>query len=155
LILNMTLQWNGYLTSAKTGQKPAGHAMALLSVFPSEQNHTTKQRTNMAHYLVTARPNPDRLPKLRSELERDAFIDLKPFGHALTESLLNSRVQPDGRATWEEEDYCHPPLAEERAAVLDHYFGELEVRSVSAGSGWEEIRSLPPLFPELQTSEKP
>ena len=103
----------------------------------------------MAHYLVTARPNPDRLPQLRSELERGAFIDLKPFGQALTESLLNARVQPDGLATWEEEDYCHPPLAEERAAVLDHYFGELEVRPVSRGSGWTEIKALPLLIPEL------
>jgi hypothetical protein len=109
----------------------------------------------MAHYLVTAHPNPDRLPKLRSELERDAFIHLKPFGHALTESLLNARLQPDGLATWEEEDYCRPPLAEERAAVLDHYFGELEVRPVSPGSGWAEIKALPPLFPELQSLNKP
>jgi hypothetical protein len=54
----------------------------------------------MAHYLVTARPNPGRLPKLRSELERDAFINLNPFGHALTASLSNARVQPDGLATW-------------------------------------------------------
>ena len=107
----------------------------------------------MAHYLVTARPNPDRMPQLRSELERDAFIDLKPFGQALTESLLNARVQPDGLATWEEEDYCHPPLAEERAAVLDHYFGELEVRPVSRGSGWAEIKTLPPLLPELLTTD--
>ena len=109
----------------------------------------------MAHYLVTARPNPDRLSKLRSELARDAFIDLNPFGHALTESLSNARVQSDGRATWEEEDYCRPPLAEERAAVLDHYFGELEVRPVSPGSGWAQIRALPPLFPELQSSKTP
>ena len=109
----------------------------------------------MAHYLVTARPNPDRLSKLRSELERDAFSDLKPFGHALTESLLNARVQPDGLSIWEEEDYCHPPLAEERAAVLDHYFAELEVRPVSPGSGWAEIKALPRLFPEQQRLKTP
>jgi hypothetical protein len=46
-------------------------------------------------------------------------------------------------------------LAEERVAVLDHYFGELEVRSVSPGSGWAEIRSLPPLFPDLRSPNKP
>ena len=109
----------------------------------------------MAHYLVTARPNPDRLSKLRSELERDAFIALKPFGRALTKSLSNARVQPDGLATWEEEDYCHPPLAEERAAVVDHYFGELQLRPVSPGSGWTEITALPPLFPDLQSLNKP
>ena len=109
----------------------------------------------MAHYLVTAHPDPQRLAKLRSELERDAFIDLKPFGHALTESLLKARVQPDGLAIWEEEDYCHPPLAEERAAVLDHYFAELEVRPVSPGSGWAEIKALPRLFPEQQRLKTP
>ena len=48
-----------------------------------------------------------------------------------------------------------PPLAEERAAVLDHYFGELEVRPVSPDSGWAQIRALPPLFPELQSSKTP
>lgn len=105
----------------------------------------------MAHYLVTARPNPDSLHKLRSELERNAFIDLKPFGTALTESLSNARIQPDGLAAWEEEDYCHPPLAEERAAVLDRYFTELAVRPVSTGFGWAEIKALPPLFPDLHT----
>ena len=56
-----------------------------------------------------------------------------------------------GMATWEEEDYCHPPLAQERAAVLDRYFRELAVRPVSTGSGWEEIKALPPLFPEFHT----
>ena len=116
------------------------------------ENKQQREKINMAHYLVIARPNPDRLPNLRTELERDAFIHLKPFGRALTESLLNARVKPDGLATWEEEDYCHPALAEERAAVLEHYFGELQVRPVSPGSGWAEIRALPPLFPDLQSS---
>ena len=86
--------------------------------------------------------------------ERDAFINLKPFGHALSASLSNARIQPGGVATWEEEDYCHPVLAQEREAVLDHYFTDLEVRSVSRGTGWAEIEALPPLFPELHTSKR-
>ena len=105
----------------------------------------------MAHYLVTALPNADRLPQLRNELERDAFINLKPFGHALSKSLSNARVQPDGVAIWEEEDYCRPALAQERAAVLDRYFTDLEVRPVSRDTGWAEIEALPPLFPQLHT----
>jgi hypothetical protein len=48
---------------------------------------------------------------------------------------------------WEEEDYCQPPLAEERAAVLDHYFDGLQVEAVSRDSGWRRIESLPRLFP--------
>jgi hypothetical protein len=42
-------------------------------------------------------------------------------------------------AIWEEEDYCVPPLAQERAAVLDEYFTDLEVRHVNKDAGWEEI----------------
>ena len=75
------------------------------------------------------------------------FRSLRPFGHALTESLTNARVAADGRAVWEEEDYCSPPLAEERAAVLDTYFRELEVQRVAAGEGWRRIVDLPRLFP--------
>jgi hypothetical protein len=63
--------------------------------------------------------------------------------------LRNARIREDGYATWEEEDYCSPPLAEERAAALDEFFDELNVTAVSEGSAWEEIEELPPLFPEL------
>jgi hypothetical protein len=100
----------------------------------------------MAHYLVTARPVPERLPDLAAALERGAFATLRPFGKALTYSLKHARIQADGRATWEEEDYCRPPLAEERAAVLDHYFEGLEVERVREGEGWHRIERLPPLL---------
>jgi hypothetical protein len=107
----------------------------------------------MAHYLVTAQPNVDLLAKLRTELEHGSFIDLQPFGSVLTQSLCDARLQPDGRATWEEEDYCYPPLAEERVAVLDRYFHELEVHAVPAGFGWATIESLPRLFPDLRRGD--
>ncbi|MFN3928754.1 MAG: hypothetical protein ACK4OK_03870 [Thermoflexus sp.] len=47
---------------------------------------------------------------------------------------------------WEEEDYCSPPLAMERAAVLDHYFEDLRVERVPAGKGWRQIAGLPALW---------
>jgi hypothetical protein len=49
-------------------------------------------------------------------------------------------------AVWEEEDYCSPPLAQEREAVLDAYFDQIEVEEVDEGQGWERIESLPSLF---------
>ena len=73
----------------------------------------------MAHYLVSAVPRTDRLDELRARLTRDEFRELQPFGRALTKSLRDARIREDGLAVWEEEDYCRPPLAEERAAVLD------------------------------------
>jgi hypothetical protein len=98
----------------------------------------------MAYYLVRAKPKAERLSELLDRLESDSFIGLRPFGKVLTYSLKRARTQPDGIAIWEEEDYCSPPLAQERAAVLDHYFDEISVEQVAAGEGWKEIDPLPP-----------
>jgi hypothetical protein len=68
---------------------------------------------------------------------------MRPFGLALQYSLENARLDPQDWAVWEEEDYCNPPLAQERAAVLDTYFTDLNVQRVKAGEGWEQIESLP------------
>lgn len=99
----------------------------------------------MAHYLVRAKPKPERLAELQHRLDENAFIDLHPFGQALTDSLVEARTQSDGFAVWEEEDYCSPPLAQERAAVLDRYFDEIQVEQVQTGEGWKRIKGLPKL----------
>jgi hypothetical protein len=104
----------------------------------------------MAHYLVTAKPKSDRLRDLLVNLRKDAYVSIRPFGRTLTYSLQNARLRQDGYATWEEEDYCSPPLAQERAAALDEFFDDLEVTSVQEGKGWKKIESLPQLFPEAE-----
>ena len=103
----------------------------------------------MAYYLVTAKPKPDRLGDLLGNLRKKAYASMRPFGKSLTYSLENARLHEDGYAIWEEEDYCSPPLAEERAAALDEFFDELNVMPVQEGTGWGKIKKLPPLFPEL------
>jgi hypothetical protein len=103
----------------------------------------------MAYYLVTAKPKTDRLTTLLENLRNDAYMSMRPFGQAMTFSLQNARLRDDGYATWEEEDYCSPPLAQERAAALDEFFDELEVERVGEGTGWENIKALPRLFPEF------
>jgi hypothetical protein len=60
----------------------------------------------------------------------------------VTKGLDNARWQSENVAIWEEEDYCVPPLAQERAAVLDEYFTELEVQHVNRDEGWKQIESL-------------
>jgi hypothetical protein len=99
----------------------------------------------MAYYLVRAEPKGEKLPELRAELDRDAFIGMRPFGRALSRGLNGARVD-NATAVWEEEDYCSPPLAQEREAVLDDYFDRIEVKEVDEGQGWEQIESLPSLF---------
>ncbi len=106
----------------------------------------------MAYYLVSATPRTDRLDELAARLGRDEFLAMHPFGRALSTSLRNARRSTDGKAVWEEEDYCRPPLAQERAAVLDDYFDALSVDPVGEGAGWKRIGDLPPLFPSLAES---
>jgi hypothetical protein len=98
---------------------------------------------------VTAKPKSDLMQELLVNLRNNAYASMRPFGKALTYSLRNARLREDGYATWEEEDYCSPPLAEERAAALDEFFEDLSVASIRAGTGWQEINQLRPLFPEL------
>ena len=103
----------------------------------------------MAHYLVTAKPKSDRLKDLLINLRKKTYASMRPFGKTMTYSLENARLREDGYATWEEEDYCSPPLAEERAAALDEFFDELNITPIPEGMGWEKIKGLPLLFPEL------
>lgn len=93
----------------------------------------------MAYYLVTAKPIQSKMSNLRTWLDSGEIRAMRPFGQALQMGLDNARWQSDGVAIWEEEDYCVPPLAQERAAVLDDYFTELNVQHVNKGEGWKQI----------------
>lgn len=102
----------------------------------------------MAHYLVRATLNEELRDELAEKLMDRAFVDMKPFGVGLTDGLEGARIQRDGRIVWEEEDYCTPPLAMEREAVLDRYFTDIEVEKVQENAGWTEISGLPSLWDE-------
>ena len=103
----------------------------------------------MAHYLVTATPREELLEELLGKLARNEFAGLRPFGKTLSASLRRARRLPNGKAMWEEEDYCEPPLAQERAAVFDRYFDGVSVEPVVEGTGWALIEALPAMFPDL------
>jgi hypothetical protein len=100
----------------------------------------------MAHYLVRARPNWDRIGELRLRLDAGEVVEMQPFGRALDHSLREARLESDQVAIWEEEDYCRPPLDMERQAVLDHYFEDIQVEAVRQGEGWARIETLPGLW---------
>jgi len=100
----------------------------------------------MSYYLVRAQARPESLDTLKERLDSGEIRCLRPFGRALDGSLRDARLEPDGTVTWEEEDYCRPPLAMERAAVLDRHFTGIEVEAVSRGEGWLRIAALPSLW---------
>jgi len=103
----------------------------------------------MAHRFVRARPHADRLPELRERLDSGEIEEMEPFGRAMTTALDHARFDSDsGEAVWVEEDYCSPPLAMERAEVLDDYFAEITVveEDVDEAAGWDRIDGLPGLW---------
>jgi len=104
----------------------------------------------MPYYLVKAKYHKDLLSELRTRLNSGEIKKMRPFGTALQYSLDNARFDPQGQdwIVWEEEDYCSPPLALERAAVLDTYFTGLSVKRVEKGAGWAEIESLKKFWDE-------
>lgn len=106
----------------------------------------------MAYYLVKAQYQKERLAELRRRLDSGEINQMRPFGTALQYSLDHARLDPQGEdwAVWEEEDYCRPPLAQERAAVLDMYFTNLSVEPVKEGDGWKRIQTLPGLWEDTK-----
>lgn len=106
----------------------------------------------MAYYLVRAQYREELLAELRKRLDSGEINRMRPFGTALQYGLDHARLDPqgDGWTVWEEEDYCRPPLAQERSAVLDTYFTNLSVEPVQEGQGWEQIDPLPPLWTDSQ-----
>lgn len=106
----------------------------------------------MAYRFVRGRPRPDRMPELRERLATGDIEEMSPFGGAMTTALENARFDPEtGEAVWVEEDYCTPPLAMERRAVLDDYFASLTVvdEDVDEATGWERIEDLPGLWERM------
>lgn len=101
----------------------------------------------MAYFLVRATLRKDLASELRERLDKREFLNMQPFGNSLTRALddLRYNYQTNG-VFWEEEDYCSPPLAMERSAVLDQYFEAIDVAQVSDGEGWGLISELPPLW---------
>jgi hypothetical protein len=101
----------------------------------------------MAFYLVEGKLQEQREGELRDKVRAQSFISLKPFGKALSFGLENARIDERGVWLWEEEDYCSPPLRQEREAVFDLYFRKLKTEKVAEGEGWRRIKSLPRVFP--------
>ena len=106
----------------------------------------------MAKRFVRARPKRQQLAELRERLDSDEIEAMEPFGRAMTRALEKARYDPEtDEAVWIEEDYCSPPLAMERAEVLDDYFEEITIveEDVDESAGWQQINDLPGLWEQV------
>jgi hypothetical protein len=96
----------------------------------------------MSIYIVRARMKKE-LSELRKELESGKISKLQPFGETLSYGLKNARVTNERYVLWVEVDYCSPPLAMEKASVLDKYFDNITVEPVrSEEEGWNRINQI-------------
>lgn len=103
----------------------------------------------MALYLVKAKPRKELLESLHGELNFGKISKMRPFGKSLHYSLENARIDTEDSAfaLWIEEDYCSPPLALEREAVLDRYFNNIAVEKVkSENEAWSRLKDKPLLW---------
>ncbi|SEH54158.1 hypothetical protein SAMN05192561_105150 [Halopenitus malekzadehii] len=109
----------------------------------------------MVVYGKAVRPCPARQPRLtelRERLDGSEIGAMEPFGRAMTRALEQARFDPEtGEAVWIEEDYCSPPLAMERAEVLDDYFMEITIveKDVDEADGWQQIDDLSRLWDQI------
>lgn len=97
------------------------------------------------------------MAELRERLDSGEIGEMEPFGRAMTSALGDARFDPEsGTAVWVEEDYCTPPLAMEREAILDDYFESLTIvgENVEEEAGWDRIEHLPSLWEELQIKQR-
>jgi len=100
----------------------------------------------LAHYLVRARPREGALHRVRQLLDGGTIASMRPFGPALDLSLRGARYDLKGTLLWEEEDYCTPPLAMEREAVLDRHFEISSIEPVRRGEGWSKVSFYPSVW---------
>ena len=106
----------------------------------------------MANRFVRARPKDGEFSKLRERLDSGEIEAMEPFGRAMTHALERARFDPKtDKTVWIEEDYCSPPLAMERAEVLDDYFEDITIveEDVDEAAGWQRIDDLPGLWERL------
>ena len=73
-------------------------------------------------YRVTARFKLDTAVELQRRLDGGSIAAQQPDGQEIVDSLHRAVMTRAGDVQWSEMCFCNPPLAHERATVLDRYF---------------------------------
>ena len=81
-------------------------------------------------YRVIARFKTDTAAELRRRLDDGSIAAQQPDGQELVDSLHRAVISESGDVRWSERCYCDPPLAHERATILDHYFDDIVAQPI-------------------------
>ena len=91
-------------------------------------------------YRVTARFKADTTAELCHKLNDGSIAAQQPDGREIVDSLHRAVVTASGEVIWSEQCYCDPPLAHERATVLDRYFSDIATEAIE---NYERYDGLP------------
>ncbi|MGI9354874.1 MAG: hypothetical protein ACR2PF_06905 [Rhizobiaceae bacterium] len=83
-------------------------------------------------YHVRATFKDETAAAFLSKLSDGTIQNQRPDGPELIASMDRAVMNPEGQIEWTELCYCDPPLAHERATVLDLHFDDIESEPVEA-----------------------
>lgn len=101
-------------------------------------------------YRVTARFRADTAADLQRRLADGSIAAQLPDGQEIVDSLHRAVVTSSGDVQWSEMCFCDPPLAHERATILDHYFDGVAADPIEA---YEQFDGQP-FLEHLQTLQE-
>jgi hypothetical protein len=83
-------------------------------------------------YHVQARFRADTAAEFLTKLTDGTIANQRPDGAELVASMERAVVNAQGQSEWSELCYCEPPLAHERATVLDLHFENIRTEPIEA-----------------------
>jgi len=81
-------------------------------------------------YKVQARFDKSKAKEFYKKLTDGSIQKQQPDGPSIIEGMNRAVIDDSGLVIWSELCYCSPPLAHERATILDHYFSEIETEPI-------------------------
>ncbi len=88
-------------------------------------------------YHVQARFRADTAAEFLTKLTDGTISAQRPDGAELVASMERAIVNAEGETEWSELCYCEPPLAHERATVLDLHFDDIRTEPIEAYARYE------------------
>ncbi|MGI9524986.1 MAG: hypothetical protein ACR2PG_25440 [Hyphomicrobiaceae bacterium] len=88
-------------------------------------------------YHVQASFRADTAEDLLRKLSDGTIGEQRPDGQELTASMQRAVVNAEGEIEWTELCYCKPPLAHERATVLDSHFDDIRTEPIETHAQFE------------------
>ncbi|MCP4316043.1 MAG: hypothetical protein GY789_08505 [Hyphomicrobiales bacterium] len=83
-------------------------------------------------YHVRAKFRADTAAAFLAKLTDGTIDNQRPDGSEIVASMDRAVVNSEGQVEWSELCYCNPPLAHERATVLDLHFEDISTEPIEA-----------------------